>query len=187
MLLSIINDYIKEKDYDKIELLIIFHDYTRIKNKMNNILNKIKSLFSDENKKEDFNKNIALLNDNIKDCQKKCNFECFCKNDFDFYNNYYDDHFFFYNKVDCFWENPQTLKSKLCNYNIFKLIHKIQPLYFNEIDSKIFKDYYYELIYLFFQMELIRKEIKKSELIRFLLQIETRNKFKEKKKETKLK
>ena len=75
------------------------------------------------------NKNIALLNDKIKDFQK--------------------------NNGICFAQ-PQFLEIFESNLsNIVKLIHKIQSLYFNEIDSEIFKDYYNELIYLLFQMELI--------------------------------
>ena len=163
-LLLKINDYMNEKYYDKREFLIIFHDYDRVKNKMKNILNKIKSLFSDENKKEEFDKSITLLNDKINNFQ-----------------NINDRTVYFQPQLF------QIFESNLVNSNIPKLIHKIQSLYFNEIDSEIFKDYYYELIYLLLQMELIRKEIDKSKLIRFINPFGSGNEFKEKKKGNKIK
>ena len=51
MFFSKINEWIKRKDYERTKFMITFHDYGRKRNKMISILEKLKTLFSNEKKK----------------------------------------------------------------------------------------------------------------------------------------
>jgi len=157
-----VNNYIRE-----IELgyQIIDSEYSKIKNKLMDLLNKFQSKYFNELKLKEFNSNMEILTKLIKDINNNENLKKSCRiyippnvnntlNLYSFNENIWLNKFLIKNKdeIDIYKERLKSNNIMKYINKIGELIYKIQSLYIYEVNSKNLSDIRYEINQLLIQL-----------------------------------